>query len=67
MTSPLDSSNPYGIRVVTGSAEVRADAKAVFDKASKRAAKGISEIAPTPKARTARRRNGTASAAKASG
>lgn len=44
MTSPLESSNPYGIRVAADRAPVRQDARKAFDQASRKAASAISGL-----------------------
>ena len=44
MTSPLESSNPHGIRVVADRAPVREDAKTAFDRASRKAVAGINGL-----------------------
>jgi hypothetical protein len=44
MTSPLESSNPHGIRVVADRAPIREDVKVAFVKGSKRATKGINNL-----------------------
>jgi len=50
MTSPLESSNPHGIRVVADRAPVREDAKDAFDRASRKAVAGITGLTqPRPR------------------
>jgi hypothetical protein len=44
MTSPLESSNPHGIRVAADRAPLRADVKAAFAKGSRKAAREISML-----------------------
>jgi hypothetical protein len=44
MTSPLESTNPYGIRVAADRAPVRAEARDAFAKASREARTGISNL-----------------------
>jgi hypothetical protein len=44
MTSPLDNSNPHGIRVVADRGPVRDDVKAAFAKGSRGAAAGIASL-----------------------
>jgi hypothetical protein len=44
MTSPLESTNPHGIRVVADRAPVREDAKSAFAKGSRKATAGISNL-----------------------
>jgi len=44
MTSPLENTNPYGIRVVADRAPLRKDAKAAFDQASRKATTGINNL-----------------------
>jgi hypothetical protein len=58
VTSPLDNTNPHGIRVVADRAPLREDARAAFAKASRKATSGIKSITQP------RRRTTTASAAK---
>jgi hypothetical protein len=58
VTSPLDNTNPHGIRVVADRAPVREDAKDAFSKGSRKATTGIDSLTQT------RRRRGTAVAAK---
>jgi hypothetical protein len=58
MTSPLDDTNPHGIRVVADRAPLREDAKAAFAKASEKATSKIDSLTRS------RRRSTTAAAAK---
>ena len=58
MTSPLDNTNPHGIRVVADRAPLRLDAQAAFAKGSHKATAGIQSLTQP------RRRNSTAAAAK---
>lgn len=44
MTSPLESTNSHGIRVVADRAPVREDAKSAFAKASRKATAGINNL-----------------------
>jgi hypothetical protein len=44
VTSPLKSTNPYGIRVVADRAPVREDAMTAFERASRKAETGISGL-----------------------
>jgi hypothetical protein len=44
MTSPLENTNPYGIRVVADRAPIRQDAKAAFDRGSRKATTGINSL-----------------------
>jgi hypothetical protein len=44
MTSPLESTNPYGIRVVADRGPARDDAKTAFDRASRKAVAGINGL-----------------------
>jgi len=57
MTSPLDNTNPHGIRVVADRAPLREDVKAAFTKGSRKAAAGIDSLT--------RRRASTVSAKRA--
>jgi hypothetical protein len=59
MTSPLDNTNPYGIKVVADRAPLRLDVEKAFTKASRKATANISLLTQT-------RSRGTAAAAKAS-
>jgi hypothetical protein len=58
VTSPLDNTNPHGIRVVADRAPLREDARAAFAKGSRKATAGINSLTQP------RRRDGTAGAAK---
>jgi hypothetical protein len=44
VTSPLDNTNPHGIRVVADRAPLREDARAAFAKGSRKAATGIKSL-----------------------
>jgi hypothetical protein len=44
MTSPLESTNPNGIRVVADRAPVREDVKSAFAKGSRKATEGINSL-----------------------
>lgn len=44
MTSPLDNTNPHGIRVVADRAPLREDARAAFTKGSHKATSGIRSL-----------------------
>jgi hypothetical protein len=44
MTSPLESTNSHGIRVVADRAPVREDAKNAFAKGSRKATTGINNL-----------------------
>jgi hypothetical protein len=44
VTSPLDNTNPHGIRVVADRAPLREDARAAFAKGSQKAASGIKSL-----------------------
>jgi hypothetical protein len=44
MISPLDSTNPHGIRIVADRAPVREDVKTAFAKGSDKATKGINSL-----------------------
>lgn len=44
MTNPLDSSNPYGIRVVANRGPDRPEARAAFAKAARKATAGINSL-----------------------
>jgi hypothetical protein len=44
VTSPLDDTNPYGIRVVADRAPLREDARTAFAKGSKKATSGIKKL-----------------------
>jgi hypothetical protein len=58
MTSPLDNTNPHGIRVVADRAPVREDVKAAFAKGSRKATAGIDSLTKP------HRRNGPAAGPK---
>lgn len=58
MTSPLDNTNPHGIRVVADRAPVRQDIKAAFANGSRKATTGINSLTRPP------RRSNAATAAK---
>lgn len=60
MTSPLDDTNPYGIRVVADRAPLREDARAAFAKGSQKATSGIRSLTQP------QRRSDTVAAAKRS-
>jgi len=55
MTSPLDSSNPHGIRVAADRGPLRADVKAAFTKGSRKATREITALTKSPATRTARK------------
>jgi len=57
VTSPLDDTNPHGIRVVADRAPLREEARLAFAKGSRKATDGIKRL-------TQPRRGGTAPAAK---
>lgn len=57
MTSPLDNTNPHGIRVVADRAPVRQDIKTAFANGSRKATTGINSLT-----RRQRRSNGAAAA-----
>jgi hypothetical protein len=57
VTSPLDNTNPHGIRVVADRAPLREDARAAFAKGSRKATTGIKNL-------TQPHRRSTAAAAK---
>jgi hypothetical protein len=44
MTSPLDNTNPHGIRVVADRAPLRQDVKTAFAKGSRKATAGINSL-----------------------
>jgi hypothetical protein len=44
MTSPLESTNSHGIRVVADRAPIRADVKAAFAKGARKATAGIDSL-----------------------
>lgn len=48
MSSPLESSNPHGIRVVADRAPMREDVKAAFEKGSRKAAGEIRSLTHMP-------------------
>jgi hypothetical protein len=54
VTSPLDDSNPHGIRVAADRAPLRKDVRAAFAKGSSKATSGIRDLTQP------RRRNGAA-------
>jgi hypothetical protein len=59
MTSPLDSTNPHGIRVAADRAPVRQEARIAFDRASRKAVTGINGLTEgrrRSKSATARKR-----------
>jgi hypothetical protein len=58
VTSPLDDTNPHGIRVVADRAPLREDARAAFARGSSRATRGIKTLTQP------RRRNGAPAAAR---
>jgi hypothetical protein len=58
MTSPLESTNSHGIRVVADRAPVREEAKSAFAKGSRKATAGINNLVG------AHRRRSTGSVAK---
>ena len=53
MTSPLDETNPYGIRVVANRAPIREDVRAAFAKGSRKATTGIQQLVQPGGRRTA--------------
>jgi hypothetical protein len=53
MTSPLDETNPYGIRVVANRAPIREDVRAAFVKGSHKAATGIDQLVHPGRRRSA--------------
>jgi hypothetical protein len=56
MTSPLDNTNPHGIRVVADRAPVREDVKTAFTTGSRQATAGITSLTqPRRRASTAPR------------
>jgi hypothetical protein len=61
MTSPLESTNPHGIRVVADRAPVRQEAKKAFSSGSRKATAGINSLT----SRRPRRSVGTAAAKRA--
>jgi hypothetical protein len=61
MTSPLDSNNPHGIRVVADRAPIRQDVKDAFAKGSRKASSGIADLgkrSASTRAATATKRAG---------
>lgn len=44
VTSPLDSQNPHGLRVVADRAPVREDVKAAFERGSRKASSGLASL-----------------------
>jgi hypothetical protein len=58
MTSPLDNTNPHGIRVVADRAPLREDVKTAFANGSRKATAGINSLTQP------RRRSSTAAATK---
>lgn len=53
MTNPLDSSNPYGIRVVADRGPDRPEARAAFAKGARKATAGIDSLTQ-PRRRSSR-------------
>jgi hypothetical protein len=44
VTNPLDSPNPYGIRVAADRAPVREDVKEAFERGSRKASAGLATL-----------------------
>jgi len=55
VTSPLDSRNPHGIRIVADRAPLRADVQAAFAKGSRKAEREIAALTKPRPGRSARR------------
>jgi hypothetical protein len=55
VTSPLDSQNPHGIRVVADRGPVREDVKAAFERGSRKASAGLASLRKGRQHRPARR------------